>query len=318
MYMMRIVPKKGQTEAPDRTTHLHRLQLISRRHLAPLAFLFALGLLVAACGSEETSSGDPAAGSVVATTGVAADIVSQVAGDDIEVIQLVPDGASPHSYAPSAKEQKELTDADLVVYFSSGLEEALPIDAADASFAIADHVEHGAGSEDPHVWMDPTQIEAALPDLADALAEVDPADSAAFERRAAAYGKQLAGLDAELEALVATIPEQNRKLVTSHDAIGYFADRYGFEFVGAPFGLTPEAEASAGEVADLIATVEAEGVPAVFAQTGDDPEVLRRIAEEAGVEVVDDLHVESLDQDADSYVELLRLTTQKITDALTS
>jgi ABC-type Zn uptake system ZnuABC Zn-binding protein ZnuA len=281
--------------------------------LAPLtAVLPALAL--SACGADSSAAGSDQV-AVVATTGVAADIVAELAGDDAEVAQLVPDGASPHSYSPSAKEQQELIDAELLVYFSPRLEEALPIDASDNSLALAES-SGDPGSPDPHVWLDPTRIEAALPALAEALSEIDPDNAEGYEQRAAAYAEQLRALDAELEQITDAVPEENRKLVSSHDLLGHFAERYGFEFIGAPFGLGPEAEAGAGGLAELIEAVEAERVPVVFAQTGDDPEVLRQVAEEAGVEVVDDLLLESLGDGADSYIEMLRLSTQRISDAL--
>jgi zinc/manganese transport system substrate-binding protein len=272
----------------------------------------ALVAAVAGCGGQDASGSADVR--IAATTGIAADIVEQVAGDTAEVTQLVPDGASPHSYSPSAREQQEIAESDLLVYFDPALEESLPIEAASSRFAIADHI--GKATTDPHVWLDPTAIAAALPALADALAKVDPEHASEYRRRAEKYGAELEALDAELAEMVASVPRDNRKLVTSHESMDYFADRYGFEFVGAPFGLSPEAEASAGEVAELIDLVKASGVPAVFAQQGDDPEVLRLIAKEAGVDVVDDLLVESLGEQAGTYVEMMRYTTGRITDAL--
>ena len=243
------------------------------------------------------------------------------------VNQLVPDGASPHNYAPSAKDQQGVADADLLVYTSPALEQSLPLDVAANSWALADHTgeprtpgaaETGleTGAEDPHVWLDPSRVAAALPDLAVALAEIDPERAAGYERRAATYAIELERLDAELARAIETIPRSDRKLVTSHDVIGYFADRYGLQVVGAPFGLAPEAEASAGRLAELIADIEAQDVPAVFAQQGDDPEVLRRVADEAGVVVVDDLLLESLGPQAESYTEMMRFSTLRITEAL--
>jgi ABC-type Zn uptake system ZnuABC Zn-binding protein ZnuA len=268
--------------------------------------------LLAACGSEGAGSGDGP--KVVASTTIAADIVRQVTGDAADVVELVPDGASPHSYAPSAREQQEIADSDLVVYFSPALEEGLPIDRAPRGFAFADQLD--GGREDPHVWLDPTLIAAALPDLAATLAEIDPAHAAGYRERARDYGETLAGLDRELARMVKAVPPAARKLVTSHDLMGYFAARYGFELTGAPFGLSPEAEASAGELAELIDRIRAEDVPTVFAQQGDDPEVLRRVAEEADVEVVDDLLLESLGAGADGYVEMMETSTAKIVTAL--
>ena len=286
------------------------------------AGLLALAALAVAClagcgGSSGDGSGRP---TVVASTSVAADIVANVAGRDAEVIQLVPDGATPHSYAPSAREQQELADADLVVYFSPALEEALPLDSAKRSFAIADHGgssgSTAGGPGDPHVWLDPTLIAAALPALASTMGEIDAEHARSYQRRATAYADRLLTLDRRIRRITSAIPAAERKLVTSHDLFGYFADRYAFEFIGAPFGLSPEAEASAGALADLIVEVKASGVPAVFAQIGDDPKVLRRVADEAGVVVVDDLPVESLGDGADTYEAMMLITARKISDAL--
>jgi ABC-type Zn uptake system ZnuABC Zn-binding protein ZnuA len=306
------------------------------------AFLAALALV--ACGGE--ADGGDGGVEVVATTGVAADIVSRVAGGDAAVVQVVPDGSNPHSYSPSASEQQELAGSDLLVLFDPALEQALPLDAAENRFAIADHAgrsgqgarrgeetpdgdeshgdehgdeshgdEHGDGN-DPHVWLDPLAVAAAVPALADELADLDPGHAGAYRERAREYARELERLDAELAATVAEVPPRNRKLVTSHDLVGPFAERYGFEVIGAPFGSNPEAEPSAGAVAGLIDRVEAERVPAVFAQQGDNPEVLRMIAAEAGVEVVDDLLLESLGEQAGSYVEMMRYSTRRIADAL--
>lgn len=290
------------------------------RNPAPSSPIKALALLVvtmatallSACGGDGGASGGRP--EVVATTSIAADIVGRVGGDAVDVVQLVPDGASPHSYAPSAREQQELDESDLVVYFSPALEEGLPLDLAARRFAFADHA--GSVGEDPHLWLDPTLIAAALPDLAAALAEIDPAGAEGYRRRARDYAGELADLDRELTKMVETVPPGSRKLVTSHDLMGYFGARYGFEITGAPFGLSPEAEASAGELAELIDRIRAESVPAVFAQQGDDPEVLRRVAEEADVEVVDDLLLETLGPEADSYVAMMDASTSRIVTAL--
>lgn len=308
--------------------------IIPRYRQSSLAALVALTLLasaLSACGGDD-GAGDGADGArprVVATTGVAADIVARLGGAELELSQLVPEGANPHGFAPSARDQAGLTEADLVVYFSPALEGALPIDAAERSFAFADHAgdprtfaeeevggAEDAGSADPHLWLDPTKIAAALPALAEALGEIDPAHATDFTRRATAYAAQLADLDRELQRITATIPPESRKLVSSHESLGYFADRYGLQLIGAPFGLAPEAAASAGELATLIDEVRAEDVPVLFAQLGDNPEVLRRIAEENGVAVVDDLRISSPGAGAGSYPEMMRFTAGRIATAL--
>jgi ABC-type Zn uptake system ZnuABC Zn-binding protein ZnuA len=267
-----------------------------------------------ACGSDD-DSGEP---TVAATTGILADITSQVAGDDATVEQIVPDSASPHDYQPSAEDRQKLVEADLIAYNGAGLDASVPVDEGDApAWALAENVpdllpfseehaeeegdehaedeEHAEeGSHDPHVWMDPTRVEAALPSLADALAEIDPDHANAYRERAEELAKRLDAIDRDVASEIDSLPASDRELVTSHDALSYFADRYGLEVVATPFPATgAEAEASASSVADVIDTVEQTGTPALFAEETDDPEVLDSIANETGAVVVSDLLVES-------------------------
>lgn len=335
------------------------------------------GLLFSACGDDDASSSGSSGLEVSATTAVAAEMAAKVGGERANVTQLVPDNASPHTYAPSAKEQAELEGADLLVQIDPLLEEALPVEAAERRFAIGDHVgglrefgegevaedhgegdhgeegddhghdegekaheedgeaheegeehegesgheegeehEHGAGSLDPHLWLDPTRLAVAAPDLADQFAELDPDGAAEYRANARAYAAELEELDAELEAMVETIPEGQRKLVTSHDSMGYFADRYGFEVTGTLFGAAPDAEAGARSTQELIEEIESAGVPAVFAQAGDDAELLRAVASDAGVEVVDGLLISGFSDEAPDYASMMRFTTERITAAL--
>ncbi len=113
-----------------------------------------------------------------------------------------------------------------------------------------------------------------------------------------------------------TVPAADRELVTSHDVLGYFADRYGYTVIGTAFGPSPEAELGASTFGELVDTVRSSGVPAVFAGEGDDPAVLDRIADETGVTVVDDLQLESLSADVPTYVELLQNAGARISGAL--
>ena len=304
-----------------------RTVIFFRVHRPRSIVLAGLALLVALGGCGESSSDDGAL-DVVATTGIGADIVANVTGEEAQVSQIVPDDASPHSYSPSAREQAAIENADLVVEFSPALEEGLPLERADDPFVIADHVRalrsfgagdvggEEAGEIDPHVWMDPTQIAAALPALADRLGELDPANASVYRRNAKAYAEELAGVDRDLAKAAASVPPADRKLVTSHDVLGYFADRYGYVVVGTAFGPSPEAEIGASTFSELVDTVEAAGVPAVFAGIGDDPGVLERVSDETGVEVVDDLRLESLDETVPTYVDLLQAAGERIAEAL--
>jgi ABC-type Zn uptake system ZnuABC Zn-binding protein ZnuA len=273
-----------------------------------LICLAAVSLLAGGGCGRGDGGGDAG---VLATTAIAADIARHVAGSDAEVDTLLPRGASPHDYGASAKDRARLEDAGLVVAWGAGLEAGLPLDDLDRRpFELAD------GERDPHVWTDPTLVAAKLPGLADALAEADPEHAERYRRRAAAYAAQLDDLDNQIARILAAIPPARRKLVTSHDALGHFADHYDLDFVGAPFGLTPESQPSAEKVGDLIDRIESARVPAVFAEETDDPEVLEQIAREAGVEVVDDLLVEGFGGHAGSYEQLLRYDARRIAGAL--
>jgi ABC-type Zn uptake system ZnuABC Zn-binding protein ZnuA len=261
--------------------------------LLPCALAVATLTLVA-CGSETDEPGVQ----VVATTGIVADVVAEVAGPGVEVRQLVPDGASPHDFQLSAQDRQRLAEADLVAANGGNLEPGIPLEEASTLWELAanvpDPLPFAGGGSDPHVWMDPTRVAGALPSLARALAAADPGHARGYRERAADYGRELASLDRRLARAVRRVPPEARQLVTSHDSLGYFADRYGFDVAAAAFPASgAEAEPSAATLDELSATVTALDVPAVFAGEEDDPEVLRQLADEAGVEVVDDLLIES-------------------------
>jgi zinc/manganese transport system substrate-binding protein len=265
---------------------------------------FAVLALASGCSSDSGSGGP----NVVATNSIAADIVRNVAGPDADVDSLLPESASPHEYALSAKDRARLEEADVVVAWGAGLE---------AGFALGDDaIELARDERDPHIWMDPTLVVAALPEVVTALADADPENSSSYRRRAAAYGRRLQRLDRQLERTYSTIPPERRKLVSSHDSIGHLVEHYGFDFVGAPFGFTPGTEPSAETVASLIDRVKDEHVPAVFAEDTDDPKLMEQIGREAGVEVVDDLLTEGFGGRVDSYEDMLRYDADRISGAL--
>jgi ABC-type Zn uptake system ZnuABC Zn-binding protein ZnuA len=270
-----------------------------------LICLCPLALLAGGC----RNSADDA--DIVATTAIAADIARHVAGADATVDQLIPGSASPHSFTASAQDRAELENAQLVVAWGPRLEEGLPLKELDNP-----PFEFSAGDPDPHVWMDPTLVADALPKLADTMGDADPDHRDGYRRRAQAYGRRLRALDRELRQTLSAIPPERRKLVTSHDALGHFVERYGFDFVGAPFGLSPESEPSAEKVASLIDAIKAQHVPAVFVEETDNPRLMEQIAREAHVEIVDDLLVEGLSSEHSSYEDILRYDARRIVEAL--
>ena len=287
---------------------------------AGLLCLLTLLLLVAACGSD---GGDPGAGepTVVATTGVVADIARNVAGPDAEVAQLIPDGVDVHAFEVSAKDRQSLNDAALVVEAGAGLEAGLPLEQVEAprwalTGAGENPLELESGEIDPHSWMSPAFVSSALPGLADALAAADPVNATRYRARATEYADKLDRLDTEISEELSQIPEERRSLVTSHDALGYFAARYGLMVIATPFPTSgPDAEPSAARLAEVQQAIERSGVPAVFAQTSDSTEVLDAVARETGVQVIDGLLVGSPGE-AGSYVEMLRRNATLIAAAL--
>jgi len=290
---------------------------MNRVRIAAGTALAALAL--GGCGD----SGDDGRTTVVATTGILADVTAEVASPDAEVAQLIPDGADPHSFALSAEDRLELEQADLAAANGAGLEAGVPVDEAGTTvweLADSDDVLAGGdfegGPEDPHVWMDPTRVAGALPSLADALADADPANAEAYRQRADDYSEELLALDRELQRALRAVPPPDRELVTSHDALGYFADRYGFDVVATAFPSTgAEAEASAERLADVESAVRETGVPAIFAQEGDDPEVMSLVANDTGVRLEYGLLVESPGS-AGSYEEMLRSDANLIAESL--
>jgi ABC-type Zn uptake system ZnuABC Zn-binding protein ZnuA len=275
----------------------------------------ALCVTLAACGDDAGRDGPV----VAASTGILADIAANVGGDDVEVVQVIPDSASPHDFEPSAQERQSLAEADLIVLNGAGLDASLPVEDTPA-WALSEHtpnlLELDGEGVDPHAWMDPSRVAASLPALAEALGEIDPAHRRDFQRRAEDYADRLTQLDREIGSALDEIPAADRELVTSHDALGYFADRYGLEVVATPFPTTgPEAEASAASIADVIDVVERTGTRALFTEETDDPEVLESIANETGAVVVGELLVEAPGS-AGTYEAMLRHDGELIADSL--
>ena len=178
---------------------------------------------------------------------------------------------------------------------------------------------HGHGALDPHFWFDPLRVKQAVNSLAAELSTADPAGQTVFRDNAAAYNKELDALHSWIEETVATLPEERRLLVTSHDSFQYFAKRYGFEVVGAVMPVTTEAEPTAQDLEELIETIEHEGAPAIFAEKSHSTKLADRVAEETGATLVGGLYTGSLGEpgsEAESYLELMRYNVTTIVEAL--
>jgi len=287
-------------------------------------------LATAGCGDGDADSVDAGGDRpyVMATTSIWADIVGRVACDgSIGVRTLIPPGIDAHAYEPSLRDREALDEAALVVANGLGLEELLADTLEEvgaggvAMFEATDHLEPlagPAGGADPHVWFDPLRVAEVLPALGDALVDAG-ADRAAIDRCVATARTDLAGLDEELAATLSVVAPADRLLVTNHDALGYFADRYDFQILGT---VLPSAstltEASPAELAALADAIDAAGVPAIFTEslhTSGDADAL---AARLGIEVVE-LYTDALgpdDSGAETYAGLLRTDATRIADAL--
>jgi zinc/manganese transport system substrate-binding protein len=262
------------------------------------AALGAIALLAAGCSGGSTP--DPGTRSVVVTYPVLGAVVADLVGDRAAVTVLMGNGVDPHDWSPSARDIERVEKARLVITNGLGLEEGLEKPLAEAEkrgvvvFRATDHVTvrqqaagEGGGGEaggDPHFWVDPLAMRNVVLALAPALAGVgiDVAD------RAPALAARLADLDAATRAALAVVPDARRRLVTGHESMGYFADRYGFRLVGAVIpGLTSQGEVSAGQLAALRAAIEAQGVTVIFTEIGTPAAVVEAIGRETGAAVVE-------------------------------
>ena len=258
--------------------------------------LVTSAVALAGCGDGSTGAADPRALRVVATTPVVADFVRTVGADRVAVTQVLKPGVDPHDYEPSPADLQAIADADVVVENGVGLEAWLADTVAAAGFSgpVVDSSEDVTlrpgeedGGEDPHVWHDPRNATLMVRTIADALAAADPSGAGTYERNAADYTAKLAALDKATAAKIASVPAAQRKLVTNHDAFGYYCARYGLTFVGAIIpSFDTSAELSGRQLSDLVTKIRATGVKAVFSEASLPPRTAETVAREAGVTVV--------------------------------
>lgn len=306
-----------------------------------VALLFAafasLGALATGCGGGGDEGGDGRLTVVVTVAPVGA-LVSAVAGSDADVRVLVGPGVDPHDYELKAADRRAVERADVIFRNGLGLDAFLDRALKDSNGTIVtlsdglmlrapDEEPHAAGGahahegeDDPHTWHDIDNDRAMVRAIAGALANADPAHETAYRARAEAYDARLVAVDGEIRALIATIPESNRKVVTNHDAIGYFLDRYGLRFVGAVIpGTSTQAEPSSKDVAALVETIRREGVKAIFADSSVDPKIARQVARDTGARIVDDIYGDSLGpagSEAATVDGMLLWNARKMTEAL--
>jgi ABC-type Zn uptake system ZnuABC Zn-binding protein ZnuA len=247
----------------------------------------ALALAAAACGSAGAAHGGRPV--VVATTTQLADFAHNVAGDGAQVVRILAPNADPHEYEVRPRDVKDVAGATLVLRSGGDVDDWLQ-SAIDASgthapvITLLDRVHRE--DDDPHWWQDPRNAELAVAAIRDALVKGDPTRAATYRANAARYEARLKRLDEGVAACMGRIPADRRKLVTTHDAFGYYAKRYGIQIIGTVIpSLSTEAQPSAGDTAKLVDTIRRTGVKAIYAESSVNPKLADAIARQTGAKV---------------------------------
>lgn len=306
--------------------------------IATLFLLLATFAGLSACGpSEEAAGRSGEVLRVVATTSMLADLAREIGGEHVEVVGLMGPGVDPHLYKASEGDVTRMAEADLVLYNGLHLEGKMTevfdqmAKLGRATVAVAEVIPDSlllasptyAGSYDPHVWFDVLLWKRAAERVAEVLSEHDPEHAADFRARAESYGAELEELDAYVRTRAETVPGEQRVLITSHDAFGYFGRAYGFEVRGLQ-GISTAAEAGAADVQQLADFVAERRIPALFVESSVSPrgiEAVREAVRSRGFDVGigGTLYGDALgsaESGADSYVGMVRSNIDTIVEAL--
>jgi len=293
--------------------------MLTRR--ATLAFAASLCLAVPARAQGRNLP-------VVATFTILADFAREVGGERVEVASIVGPNGDAHVYDPSPADGRKLAAARLVIENGLGLEGWISrLARASGTKATVAIVSKGVtprkdadahGGIDPHAWQNVANAKVYVANIRDALISADPDGRVVFEARAKAYLGKLDALDAEVRAAIAALPPERRRIVSTHDAFGYFAEAYGLAFV-APAGVSSEGDVSAKAVAKIVSQVRAEKFPAVFLENISDPRLIERIGRESGARIGGALYSDALSPPggpAGTYIDMVRHNIRELTRAL--
>jgi len=292
-----------------------------------------LAIFVTSCRGDDESGGNGEKIRVITTLPLFADFARNVGGERVEVTPLLPLGADPHTFEPSPRDVETVTQADIVFANGLDLEPALiniiepnlpsgaPLvllgeEARDSGATTRAGGEDGGEGIDPHMWMDPANTLLYIAEIRDSLTEIDPDGAAEYSNSHGNYAGEIDESSGYVAASVDEIPDNLRKLVTTHDAFGYFADAFGLEVVEF-VAESPGGDPSPEDIAEIAAVLQGQGVPAVFAepQVHEEGAILEQAADDAGVEVCV-LYSDSLDDTVTSYIELMRFNADELARCL--
>lgn len=296
-----------------------------------IVMLTLSALFLTGCGSA--SQGSDNAVSVLASTSFLTDITQNVAGDRVQVVSLLPIGSDPHAYQAAPSDVAKISESDLLILngveYEHFIEPLLENAGGERVVVVAsagltpnqmeDEENAGQMVGDPHMWLDPNLVITYVENIRNGLIEVDSEGADMYRANADMYIAQLKELDAWIVEQVSTIPAEHRLLVTNHEAVGYFAQRYGFEVVGAVIpSLSTDAGTSAKEMSALIEQIKSSGAPAIFLGEVENTDLANQIAEETGMKVVNDLYLESLTKGAPAatYIDMMKHNVTSIVSGL--
>jgi zinc/manganese transport system substrate-binding protein len=262
---------------------------------------------------------------VVASFSILGDFVKNVGGERVSVTTLVGPDGDVHVYTPAPADARKIADAKLLVINGFGLEGWLPrlLQASGSKAPIVTATDGIAplklgSAADPHAWQSVANAKIYVANIRNALVAADPADAEVFRANAENYRTKLDALDREVRAAIAQIPQDHRKVISTHDAFGYFAAGYGIDFI-APLGVSTESEVSARDIAKIITQVKKSGIPAVFLENISDDRLMRRISAETGAKVGGTLYSDALTEEkggAPTYIDMVRHNIKALTSAL--
>jgi zinc/manganese transport system substrate-binding protein len=296
--------------------------MASRALIAGLAVILAAATL-AGCAPDDTTGGGTGGTTAVATTTQVGDLARAVAGDRAGVRQILQPNSDPHEYEPRPSDVRAVAAADVVLRSGGDLDtwldgvlENAGSDATVVTLLDGMTARRDGGRVDPHWWQNPRNAIRAVRAIRDALVRADPAGRAVYHANAARYVARLRALDRAIAACMGAIPAARRRLVTDHDALGYYADRYGIDIVGTVIpALSTQAQASAGEVARLVHTIRTTGVRTIFPEGSANAKLARAIARDAGARVGPALYADTLGpkgSPGETYIGALRFNTQAL------
>ena len=292
--------------------------------------------LVLACLAIAASTASAQPLKVVASFSILGDLAREVGGDRIELHTLVGPDSDAHVYQPTPADAKTIAQANLVIVnglgFEGWIDRLIKSSGYRGSIVRAstgiktlklkhDEHDHGHGHDsdvDPHAWQDLANAQRYVDNIAQALAKADPAGQSTYLANAEKYKQTIVALDGELKTAFNAIAKEKRKVVTTHDAFGYFSRAYGIAFI-SPVGINTDAEASAADIGRIIKQIRREKIPAVFMENISDPRLLERIRQESGAQIGGVLYSDSLSKaggPAATYLEMMRHNAKTLASAL--